>query len=251
MSMVRTLLGWITPLVILGAGIAAFMFMGSQPPPPRKEQPPAAAMPVRTVPVDDVAEGLTIVSDGVVVPLREVTLAAEVAGRVAEKSAACNEGQVVAKGTVLFQIDARDYELDVQRLERELKQADLAIEEIDAEAEQNAEMLDLARRQVELARREVARLEGLKAGRIVTESEHDRAIREELTAANALTTLGGQRRVLEKRRHKLTEAKSLAATMLEKARLDLARTTITAPMDGLIVEDKVEEGSFVARERRS
>ncbi|MFM7206666.1 MAG: efflux RND transporter periplasmic adaptor subunit [Planctomycetaceae bacterium] len=247
MSMIRTLLGWITPLVILGAGIAAFLFMGSQSPPPRKEQPPAAAMPVRTVPVDDVAEGLTIVSDGVVVPLREVTLAAEVAGRVAEKSAACNEGQVVAKGTVLFQIDARDYELDVQRLEREQKQADLAIEEIDAEAEQNAEMLDLARRQVDLARREVSRLEGLKASRIVTESEHDRAIREELTAANAVTTLGGQRRVLEKRRHKLTEAKSLAATMLEKARLDLARTTITAPMDGLIVEDKVEAGSFVAK----
>jgi len=247
MSMVRTLLGWITPLIILGAGIAAFLFMGSQPPPPRKEQPPAAALPVRTVAVDDVAEGLTIVSDGVVVPLREVTLAAEVAGRVAQKSAACNEGQVVAKGTVLFQIDARDYELDVQRLERELRQADLAIEEIDAEAEQNAEMLDLARRQVELARRDVARLEGLKAGRIVTESEHDRAIREELTAANAVSTLGGQRRVLEKRRHKLTEAKSLAATMLEKAKLDLARTTITAPMDGLIVEDKVEEGSFVAK----
>jgi multidrug efflux pump subunit AcrA (membrane-fusion protein) len=247
MSMVRTLVGWITPLVILSAGIAAFMFMGSQSPPPRKEQPPAAAMPVRTVPVDDVAGGLTIVSDGVVVPLREVTLAAEVAGRVAQKAAACNEGQVVAKGTVLFQIDARDYELDVQRLERELKQADLAIEEIDAEAEQNAEMLALARRQVDLARREVARLDGLKANRIVTESEHDRAIREELTAANAVTTLGGQRRVLEKRRHKLTEAKSLAATMLEKARLDLARTTITAPMDGLIVEDKVEEGSFVAK----
>jgi multidrug efflux pump subunit AcrA (membrane-fusion protein) len=247
MSMVRTLLGWITPLVILGVGIAAFMFMGSQPPPPRKEQPPAAAMPVRTVPVDDVAEGLTIVSDGVVVPLREVTLAAEVPGRVAQKAAACNEGQVVAKGTVLFQIDARDYELDVQRLERELKQADLSIEEIDAEAEQNTEMLALARRQVDLSRREVARLEGLKAGRIVTESEHDRAMRDELTAANTVATLGGQRRVLEKRRHRLTEAKSLAATMLEKAQLDLARTTITAPMDGLIVEDKVEEGSFVSK----
>jgi len=247
MTSVRTLLGWITPLFILGAGIAAFTFMGSQPLPPQKEQPPAVAVPVRTVAVDAVAEGLTIVSDGVVVPLREVTLAAEVAGRVAHKAASCNEGQMVDKGAVLLQIDARDYELDVQRLERELKQANLAIEEIDAEAEQNSEMLDLARRQMELARREVARLEGLKADRIVTESEHDRAIREELTAANVVTTLGGQRRVLEKRRHKLIEATSLVATLLEKAKLDLARTAITAPMDGLIVEDQVEEGSFVAK----
>jgi len=247
MSFMRTLLGWIAPVVILAAGIAAFMFMGSQPPPPRKEQQPAAALPVRTVAVDDVAEGLTIVSDGVVVPLREVTLAAEVAGRVARKSPDCNEGQVVAKGTVLLEIDPRDYQLDVERLEREVNQAGLAIEEIDAEVEQNVEMIGLARRQVELARREVARLEGLKADRIVTESEHDRAIREELMAANAVTTLQGQRRVLAKRRSKLEEAKSLAATMLDKARLDLSRTTITAPMDGLFVEDKVEEGSFVAK----
>lgn len=247
MSTVRFLLGWITPLVILAAGVAAFLMLGSQPPPPRKEQAPAAVLPVRTVPVNDVTEGLTIVSDGVVVPLREVTLAAEVPGRVAAKAEVCNEGQVVEKGTELLRIDSRDYELDVERLERELKQADLAIEELDAEVEQTAEMLALARRQVELAQREVARLEGLKAGRIVTESEHDRSIREELTAANMVTTLGGQRRVLEKRRDKLIEAKSLAATMLEKARLDLVRTTITAPIHGLIVEDRVEAGSFVAK----
>ena len=36
--------------------------------------------------------------------------------------------------------------------------------------------------------------------KIVTESEHDRALRDELTAANSLTILEGQKRVLAKRR---------------------------------------------------
>jgi multidrug efflux pump subunit AcrA (membrane-fusion protein) len=247
MSVARTIVGWITPLVILGAGIAIFLSMGSQPPPARKAAPVAAVLPVRTAPVETVTEGLTIEADGAVVPLREVTLAAEVPGRVKAKGEGCNEGQFVKAGTVLFEIDPRDYELDVERLERELKQADLAIEEIDEEAAQNLELVDLARRQIELARREVARLEALKAGRIVTESEHDRALRDELTAANAVSTLDGQRRVLAKRRNKLLEARSLAATMLEKANLDLSRTTIKAPIDGLIVEDKVEQGSFVSK----
>lgn len=247
MSRARTILGWLTPLVILGAGIAAFTFMGRQPPPARKAAPAATAVSVTTAPVDPATDGLMIEADGVVVPLREVTLAAEVGGRVRRKSEVCNEGQFVKAGTLLFEIDPRDYELDAARLERELGQAGISIAEVDEELAQNAASVELARRQVELARREAARLGSLKADKVVTESEHDRAIREELTAANALTTLEGQRRVLEKRRTRFVEAQALAATLLEKAQLDLSRCRIAAPIDGIIVEDKVEQDSFVAK----
>jgi multidrug efflux pump subunit AcrA (membrane-fusion protein) len=247
MSVVRTILGWIVPLAILAAGVFAFLLMGSQPPPPRKQADVAVATPVQTTSAVAETDGLTIEADGVVVPLREVTLAAEVGGRVRHKSAACNEGQFVKAGTLLFEIDPRDYELDVARLERELTQAGLAIEEIDEEIAQSKTTTDLARRQVELARREVARLENLKAGKIVTESEHDRAVRDELTAANALASLEGQSRVLAKRRNRLLEARSLASTMLDKSKLDLSRTRIEAPIDGIVVEDKVEQDSFVAK----
>jgi len=247
MKFVRAIMGWIIPLGILAAGIAAFLFMGSQPPPERKQADVAVAAPVQTAEVVVETGGLTIESDGVVVPLREVTLAAEVGGRVLRKADACNEGQFVKAGTLLFEIDPRDYELDVERLERELKQAGHAIEELDEELAQNVTTTDLARRQVDLARRDVARLENLKAGKIVTESEHDRAIREELTAANALASLEGQSRVLAKRRNRLLEAQSLASTMLGKAKLDLSRTRIVTPVDGIVVEDKVEQDSFVAK----
>lgn len=247
MKVVRTILSWIIPLIVLGAGIAAFMLMGSQPPPERQRVDVAVATPVRTTDVRSETGGLTIEADGVVVPLREVTLAAEVGGRVLRKSDACNEGQFVKAGTPLIEIDPRDYQLDVERLERELKQAGHALEEIDEEIVQNATSVDLAKRQVELARREAGRLETLKAGKIVTESEHDRAIREELTAANALTALEGQKRVLSKRRNRLVEAEALASTMLEKAKLDLSRTRIVTPVDGIVVEDKVEQDSFVAK----
>lgn len=247
MNIVRAILGWIVPLVILGAGIAAFLFMGSQPPPARKSSDVAAATAVRTVEATPETNGLTIEADGVVVPLREVTLAAEVGGRVLTKAKACNEGQFVKAGTLLFEIDPRDYELDVDRLEREFNQAGLAIEELDEELAQNTNTVDLARRQVELARREAARLENLKAGKIVTESEHDRALRDELTATNLLTTAEGQKRVFSKRRNRLLEAQSLASTMLDKAKLDLSRTRIVAPIDGIVVDDKVEQDSFVSK----
>ncbi|MFY8221874.1 MAG: efflux RND transporter periplasmic adaptor subunit [Pirellulales bacterium] len=247
MKIVRAILGWIVPLLVLGSGIAAFMLMGSQPPPARRQVDVAAALPVRTTDVRAETGGLTIEADGVVVPLREVTLAAEVSGRVLRKSEACNAGQFVTAGTPLIEIDPRDYQFDVERLERELKQAGHALEELDEEITQNATSVDLAKRQVDLARREAARLETLKAGKIVTESEHDRALRDELTAANTLTALEGQKRVLSKRRNRLLEAEALASTMLEKAQLDLSRTRIIAPVDGIVVEDKVEQESFVAK----
>ena len=247
MSILKAILRWVLPLVILGAAIGGFMALGGPKPPPRKAVEAPTAMPVRTASLEAGNGRIEIEADGVVVPLREITLAAEVSGRVLRKTEACNEGQSVTRGMLLFEIDPRDYELDVDRLERELSQARLAIEEIDEEIVQNAGSLDLARRQVELAKREVARLDTLKAGRIITESEHDRALRDELTAANVLTAQEGQKRVLVKRRSRLVEAVSLASTMLDKAKLDLSRTRITAPTDGMVVEDKVEQESFVAK----
>jgi len=247
MKVLKTIIGWVLPLAILGAAVSGFVTLGGPKVPPRKDKEPPRAVPVRTSPIERQATGIDLEVDGVVVPLREVTLAAEVPGHVLRKTEACNEGHVVTKGTVLFEIDPRDFELDVDRLEKERVQAGLAIEEVDEELVQNASSTDLARRQVELARREVARLGGLKAGKIVTESEHDRSLRDELTAANSLSVLEGQKRVLSKRRTRLLEAQSLAETMLEKAKLDLSRTKISSPVDGIVVEDNVEQDSFVAK----
>jgi multidrug resistance efflux pump len=247
MTVLKAVIRWLLPVCILAAAVVAFMALGGPKPPPRKPVEAPAAVPVRTAAVTAGEGSIEIEADGVVVPLREVTLAAEVSGRVLRKSDACNEGQVVTRGAILFEIDPRDYELDVERLGREVQQARLAIEEIDEEIVQNTTAVDLARRQVDLARREVTRLDTLKAGRIITESEHDRAVREELNASNNLSLQEGQKRVLVKRRQRLIEAESLASTLLEKAKLDLSRTRIAAPADGMVIEDKVEQDSFVAK----
>lgn len=75
------------------------------------------ATPVRTAFVEKGDGHIEIDADGVVVPIREVTLAAEVPGRIMKKSANCRAGKFVKAGTVLFEIDNRDYQLDVARLE--------------------------------------------------------------------------------------------------------------------------------------
>ena len=224
MNTIRSIISWLLPVAILVAATAIFFWMGSQAPPERKKDDLPTAMPVKTTAVEKAVGKTEIDTDGVVVPLREVTLAAEVAGRITQKTANCRAGRFVKAGTELFEIDRRDYELD-----------------------QNVESTHLAEQQVALARRDVKRLDGLRADRIITESEHDKALREELTVMNSLSSLQGQKRVLSKRRSRLVEAQSLAATLLERAELDLSRTKIVAPTDGVIVDDRVEQNSFVAK----
>lgn len=247
MNIIRTIFSWVMPLVILGGGVAAFMALGSQPPPPRRAADANPAVMVETLPVVREPGQIEIDFDGIVVPLRELTLSAEVGGRIVHMAEACRGGRFVNQGTLLLEIDPRDYELEVRRLEQELKQAVLTIEEVDEEIKQNVRSVSLAERQVALAHREVERLDGLKANRVVTEADYERALRDELSADSNLNTLQGQRRVLAKRRIRLTEAQTLTATMLERARLDLERTRITAPVSGMVVDSLVEEDSFVSK----
>jgi multidrug efflux pump subunit AcrA (membrane-fusion protein) len=49
------------------------------------------------------------------------------------------------------------------------------------------------------------------------------------------------------RRSRLTIAIELAESQLQKARLDLSRSEVRAPVDGVIVQDLVEQGDFVQR----
>ena len=49
MNVARTIVGWLTPVLILAAGFAVFRFLGSQPPPERKQADKSVAAAVRAV----------------------------------------------------------------------------------------------------------------------------------------------------------------------------------------------------------
>ena len=59
-QVVRAVVGWIAPLAILGAGVAAFAMLGRQPPPERKTGPQRSVPLVRTIEVAPEAGGLSI-----------------------------------------------------------------------------------------------------------------------------------------------------------------------------------------------
>ncbi len=233
------------PLIILAGGIAAFVGLASLRKSPESVQEQALAPMVETVAVEPHTGGLDIEVDGVVVPFREINLSAEVSGRIAMKSKLCRAGTYVPKGTPLIEIDDRDYKLEVERLKRELAQAAVMLNELDVEIANTKSLLKLSTEQLALQRRELERQKKLAERKIVTDSELDQTKRDELAAVNAALTLSNELRLLNTRTNRLESARDLSQSQLEKAQLDLSRTKVAAPIDGVVIEEMVEEDSYV------
>jgi multidrug efflux pump subunit AcrA (membrane-fusion protein) len=234
-------------LALVAAGIVAFVLL----PKLLKSDPvttPEASplVEVAVVPVMPRTDGVTIEADGTVVPYREINLAAEVAGRVDKREEVCRAGNFVAAGTLLFTIDGRDYELEVHRLEKELQQATVALEELAEEMGGAESLIEISRKQLALRNRESRRWEDL-AEDFRNSADLEQAASNELAAEHALVTLQNRLQLLRISQRRLESAKDLAATKLERAKLDLARTEVVAPVDGVVVADTVEQDSFVQR----
>ena len=243
--MQHTLVRSAMPLLILAAGVAVMLAMGSRKQETQEPETQRRIPQLEAVAVQSFAGDLTLETDGVVAPLREIEVAAEVAGRIHFKADVCRAGHFVRKGTPLVEVDPRDYELEVLQSQKLQEQAEAELAEIDVDLTNIESLITLADRDRELQQNELDRV--LRISRSISESETDRARRAVLVADNTLQTLKNQLRANRVRRNRLQIAAQLAHAALQKAQLDLERTKIAAPVDGVIVRDTVEEGSFVQR----
>ncbi|MAI31301.1 MAG: hemolysin D, partial [Rhodopirellula sp.] len=189
---------------------------------------------------------MQLVVDGSVAPFREVQVATEVSGEIIEKYPICEAGAYVEAGTPLMKIDTTDYDFEVQRLTQLKTQEYQAMREVDQEKDNTKRSIEIAKEDMALQQKEVDRQNELSDG-FTSPAERDKARRSLLAARQQLVTLENQLSLLEERRLKIVVAEQLAETQLQKAQKDLKRTEIRAPISGVIVNEKAELHSFVAR----
>ena len=230
----------ILPVLILAGGVVGFQKRGDRPKVVIQEEQAQVDPLVEWVPVSPHGSGLDIETDGVVVPHREIYLSAEVAGHITFKADECKAGNYVEEGTLLFEIDPRDYELEVRRLNKEIAQAEANLHENEVEIKNAESMVELVQEDLKLQRQELNRVLDLAKRGVITDSEIDAAKCNELAARNAVQVQQNLLQLQKTRRERLKSSLELAGTRLEKAELDLSRTKITAPLSGMIVEDLVE-----------
>ena len=212
---------------------------------PKKKDSNALIPLVKTTPVETYSGSLDMVVSGTVVPYREIKVAAEVGGKVTKKYLDLQAGNFVAKGTKLLEIDTEEYQLDINTSQREFEQTQLSMGEMDEDIRGALKNLEAARSDLALQKREYKRIYDLRSA--LAASEVDAARRALL---NSETNLSNRQNALDKLKASKVRMKStleVAQSRLNRANLNLSRTTIIAPDDGIIVSDGVAEGDNVFR----
>jgi len=215
MSAGRTALRILLPLVVLAVGIVAMGMMVKSRKKAEKTRPERQAPLVEVTALELGARRVVIRTQGTVVAARSVSLSAEVAGRVVAVGSRLVVGGHVRKGEVLLRVDPRDYRAAVQQAE-----AGVARAEFEVAMEQGRK---------DVAEREWKLLDG--GGRKTGEAGRSLALREPHMKA-AVASLAS------------------AESALDRARVNLERTTVRAPFDAVVVEESVEPGQVVGPQSR-
>ncbi|HEY7412476.1 MAG TPA: efflux RND transporter periplasmic adaptor subunit [Vicinamibacteria bacterium] len=156
-----------------------------------------------------------VTASGEIKPQRYVNVSANVSGRITHLGV--KEGDRVRTGQVLARIDS-------SRFEAGERQSEAALE---------AARADLTRAQADLeqSRLDLARSESMHAERLISDQAIDQ-VRAEVKMKLA---------VVESQRKRIAQQ----AAMLETNRDDLIKTTVPAPMDGVVTSLQKEEGEVV------
>jgi RND family efflux transporter MFP subunit len=128
-------LKYILPPLVLVLGVAVMVGMiKSRRPAPRQtvEAPPPL---VRTTTIEKRDYRYQITSQGTVSPRTEITLVAEVSGRIISQSPSFEAGGFFDQRDVLLTIDSLDYEASVERARLTLRQAERRLAEEKAQAD--------------------------------------------------------------------------------------------------------------------
>ena len=249
------LVNFLAPIALIAVATLIFVSLGTVEPPKRPAPDMSrsgrlqALAPIRVEPIralDTAKTPLFLSVDGTVVPFEEANVAAEVAGRILRKSDKCEAGTFVKQGELLMEIDPEDYELEVQRLSQLKDQEYQRVQELDQEMINTQKLINVAEQDVEIQKKETRRLQALPEG-FAAGSEIDQASRSLLASTQQLITLQNQLDLQRKQRTRIEASERLAATQLQVAEVNLRRTKIVAPIDGIIVSEQIDVNTFVSR----
>ena len=176
-----------------------------------------------------------------------VPIAAEVSGTVTAVSVDSN--QPVSAGDLLFQVDRERYALAVETAEANLESARQATRASSADVETAEARVVSAEAALRSTEQDAVRLRRIKKEDAGAISDRRIEIAENALVA-AQGSLAGAKSSLQRSIEALGETgdantnvlQALAA--LDQARLDLARTSVIAPDDGVITDVRVDRGNF-------
>ncbi len=193
-------------MLVLAAAAAIFLWRSQ----------PAAPLNYLTSPAEIGDMTIEVSATGTLQPLIQVSISSELSGIV--RSVSADENQRVKKGDVLA-------ELDTAKLRVQIERAQASVEVAEAQVASAKTSLDEAKRALDRAEQLSSRGMVAEEARETAEFARDRA---DSALANAQATL------------------AIAKADLKSEQTDLEKSTIYAPIDGMVLTRSVDPGQTVA-----
>jgi RND family efflux transporter MFP subunit len=235
-------------LIVIVSGLLAFFLVvkprllspgeeASESKPEESIRPAEAPLPVQVVTVSRRDLVIKLRSPAEAVTDRKTVMKTEVSGRI--KALHVEEGRFIRKGDLLVELDDREYSLELEKAEASRLKvlSELMLEKQFAEPSQKAEESYAA--EIENARREYEKSYSQYRQGLLSEDEWEEAFkRYEMVLIES-----GQKK---EEIMAATKGLTLQEINVKKARLNLEKTKILAPFEGVVTDIKVTEQQQVS-----
>ena len=193
--------------------------------------------------------GRYVSTDNAYVQQDKISITAEVGGPIVE--VAVHENQRVKKGDLLFRIDQRPYRIALEQAEADLAAARVRVGELKTELAGTGADIEGARANVGFAQRAFERQDELLDRGFTTRARYDEALHTVQEAkerlANAQADAANARAAIQTGGASAQPAIAAAQAARDKALLDLKRTAVRAPADGIVSQtERLQPGQMVA-----
>ena len=233
----------VVPPLLIGVGL----FVAQTRPATDDAGPPAAPAPtpVRVTAVVPEPFVARISGFGRVAPVREWEAISQVDGRIVELANGLAVGAVVAAGTPLIRVDARDYEIAQATAEANLASAEADLAEMNAQEENTRALLAVEREIETFLQAQFDRQQVLAQRGTVSQAALEEAHRELLNQRRQVLDLENQMALYPVQRISTRSTIQTREVELEEAQRDLENTTIAAPFRGRVTDQDLSVGEYV------
>ena len=191
----------------------------------------------------------TVSASGAVNPVTQVSVGTQVSGQI--KDLFVDFNSEVKAGQLIAVIDPETFQYRVRSAQADVDAARATV--LTAQANSAASRAGVSRAQVDLmeAQRDLDRKQMLVEKQFITQSEADKARALVNTSTESLKSAQAQLGVTEAQIKSAQANVAQREASLAQARIDLERTRITSPVNGIVIKRAIEKGQTVAASLQS
>ena len=209
-----------------------------------KQQAASDAVQYRTAPLTRGSLQASVAASGAVNPVSQVSVGTQVSGQIRDLLVDFNSE--VKAGQLLARIDPETFEYRVRSAQADVDAARAAV--LTAQANQIAAQAQVSRAHVDLmeAQRDHERKQSLVEKQFIAQSEADKSRALVNTSVEAVKAVQAQVGVAQAQVKTAQANVAQRDAALAQARIDLDRTRITSPVNGIVIKRAIERGQTVA-----